>query len=78
MTSEATQGQVPDVYGQVHPVETDELIERKLREFDEEVEKLPDKRNILSAQEKCPQFLTTEFKLMFLRSEVFNADVGGS
>ena len=76
MTSEATAGQVPDIYGQVHPVETDDLIAEKLVAFDEEVEKLTDKEFVVQAQEKCPQLLTKEFKLLFLRAEVFNADVG--
>ena len=77
MSSDVTVGLTPDVYGQVHPEETDDMIAQKLRAFEEEVEKLPadTKKSIQQAQEKCPELLTKEFKLMFLRSEVFNADV---
>ena len=77
MSSDVTAGLTPDVYGQVHPEETEEMITQKMITFDEEVEKLPaaSKKSILQAQEKCPDLLTKDFKLMFLRSEVFNADV---
>jgi len=77
MSSEATDGQIPDVYGQVHPVETEELISRKQKEFEEELEKIPEaeKENAMKAQEKCPSLLTNDFKLKFLRCEVFNADL---
>ena len=75
MSSEATEGQVPDMYGQLHPVETLELIARKRQEFEAEIAKLPDKKNLEEAQKKCPHLLTDDFKLIFLRCEVFNADV---
>lgn len=77
MTSEATEGQVPDVYGQVHPIETTELIQSKHKEFEAELNKLPKDKivNLIKAKEKCPHLLTDDFKLMFLRCEVFNADV---
>lgn len=77
MTSEATVGQVEDVYGQVHPVESPDLISRKRKEFDLELEKIPanEKANLSRAQGQCPDLLTNEFILIFLRSEVFNADV---
>lgn len=76
--SEATFGAVdPDQYGQRHPIETLELLELKQKEFQVELDKIPDKvkRNVILAQEKCPELLTEKFKLMFLRAEVFNADV---
>lgn len=77
MSSDVTAGLTPDDYGQLHPEETEEMITRKMKAFEEEVEKLPAnaKKSIVQAQEKCPDQLTKEFKLMFLRSEVFNADV---
>jgi len=78
MSSEATEGQVPDIYGQLHPVETPELIARKREELEAEIAKLADKKNLEEAQKKCPQLLTDDFKLMFLRCEVFNADVSVS
>lgn len=76
-TSEATMGQLPDVYGQVHPNETPELVKRKRVEFEEEVAKLPAEicGNLRKAQEVCPEFLTDDFKLKFLQCEVFNADL---
>lgn len=77
MSSEATAGQLPDIYGQLHPVETLELIERKQKEFLQELEHLPadKKKNALLANERCPSLVTDEFRLMFLRCEVFNADL---
>lgn len=77
MSSEATAGQTPDQYGQLHPVETEELLARKQVEFHEEIQKLPskDRQGLIQAEEKCPELLTDKFKLMFLRAEVFNADV---
>jgi len=77
MSSEATKGQTPDIYGQLHPVETPELIAKAHADFDRLVESLPpaEKKGLLQAQAKCPQLLTDDFKLQFLRCEVFNADV---
>jgi hypothetical protein len=80
--SEATKGQVSD--GQIHPNETPELIAQKMIEMESEIEKLTiaanpnTKQNCLQlkeAQERCPEILSDDFKLMFLRCEVFNANV---
>lgn len=67
----------PDQYGQRHPIETDALISIKLKELEVEIESIPKERREAYSQalEKCPDLLTDAFKLMFLRSEVFNADV---
>ena len=77
MSSDATQGQKPDVYGQLHPLETEDLVYQKRKEFEDELAKIPhgQKKCLLQAQEKCPQLLNDDFKLKFLRCEVFNADV---
>ena len=77
-TSDAVIDHTPDQYGQVHPHETPEVIKRKMAMFEKEIKKLKskeDKKSIKEAQENCPGMLTHEFKLMFLRAEVFNADV---
>jgi hypothetical protein len=79
-TSEATAGQTPDMYGQVHPIETPELIAQKLVEFETELSKLSsgtssEKAHVTQAEALCPELLTDDFKLMFLRCEVFNADL---
>jgi len=77
MTVYATDDQAPDVYGQLHPIETPKLIETKLAEFDdlvaERTQKIDDKnKELIQALKKCPDLLTKQFKLMFLRCEVFN------
>ena len=77
MSSEATQGQYPDVYGQVHPIETPELIQEKLLALHKELAQLPEEKTKAwkQAQEQCPQIVNQDFELQFLRCEVFNADV---
>lgn len=81
MSSEATAGQVADVYGQVHPVETPALLEAKLAELEVELGNIPveEKMEWLEAQAKCgqdyPALVGDDFKLQFLRCEVFNADL---
>lgn len=66
-----------DVYGQVHPEETDDLISKCLRDFDDAVNIIPDKKKrcVMEAEKQCPDLLTSSFKLMFLRCEVFQVDV---
>jgi len=69
--------QQPDIYGQVHPTETPELLKQKLAEFDADVKKLPKDKttSLIIAQKKCPDLLTDAFKLQFLRCEVFRTKV---
>ena len=66
-----------DVYGQVHPIETNVFVSEKLAAFQEELGKIPrhEKEEVCAAEVKCPKLLTADFKLMFLRCEVFNVDV---
>lgn len=72
MTSEYTAGQVPDIYGQVHPVESPELIQSKLAEFQTQLDALPTNPNIVNAKEKGLH--SDQFVLQFLRCDVFNTD----
>lgn len=64
-----------DIYGQVHPVETKELVASKLSEFDAQLSKIRANDAILQAQEKCSELLTDAFKLQFLRCELFDIEV---
>lgn len=67
-----------DMYGQRHPVENPDLIAAKLGELEEELSQLSDEdsQGWTQAKAKCsPDLINDDFKLMFLRCEVFNADV---
>uniref|UniRef100_A0A7R9WVG2 CRAL-TRIO domain-containing protein n=1 Tax=Craspedostauros australis TaxID=1486917 RepID=A0A7R9WVG2_9STRA len=67
----------PDGCGQLHPKESPELIKRKLQEFHEFVKEMPqdETAGVHQAQDKCPDQLDDDFKLMFLRAEVFHVDL---
>lgn len=69
----------PDpLYGQVHPHETPELLEHKLKALEEELVQttnLKKRQGYDQAVSKCPEQLTNDFKLRFLRCEVFNVQV---
>lgn len=66
-------GLEPDIYGQVHPKENDDFVSKKMKSFEAQIEAASkdDKKYLLMAQEKCPEILTKEFQLMFLRCEMF-------
>lgn len=67
----------PDIYGQSHPIETDELIQAKLSALEEELQKLPDNqcKALRKAEVDCPDLLSDDFKLIFLRCDVFQPAV---
>jgi hypothetical protein len=67
----------PDIYGQRHPIESAELIQCKLQEFDLAVAAIPPKsrQTIDIAEKQCPQLLTNQFKLLFLRCDCYNTAV---
>ena len=73
MASKYTTGQVPDIFGQVHPVESPGLIRSKLAEFHTQLNALPSNPNVAKAKEKGLH--TDRFILQFLRCEVFNTDL---
>jgi hypothetical protein len=67
-----------DVYGQKHPIETDELLQNSLRDFDDTLQNhvpISKKKSAMDAQRKCPSLINDSFKLMFLRCECFKVDV---
>lgn len=62
-----------------NPTETEDLIKMSMLAFEEELAKIPEaeKEGWNQAQEKCnPELIDDHHKLMFLRSECFNAKVG--
>mmetsp|Transcript_13465 Transcript_13465/g.22926 ORF Transcript_13465/g.22926 Transcript_13465/m.22926 type:complete len:307 (-) Transcript_13465:161-1081(-) len=71
---------VPDEYGQNHPVESPGLIQSKLEELEAALIAIPADQKVAwnLAKRKCPDQLNDDFHLMFLRAEVFKADVSFS
>jgi len=71
----STEVKEEDIYGQVILKETSELISTNLEKLDEELERIPNAEKVAwaLANERCPQFITKEFKLKFLRCEIFDA-----
>jgi CRAL/TRIO domain len=63
----------PDVYGQIHPIESPELILVSLRRLEEELQKLPRDMTIYAyeAEWKCPTLVPNDFKIVFLRTDQF-------
>jgi hypothetical protein len=66
-----------DIYNQIHPEETPELIAQSQAALHNELAKLPQEKKAgwLQATEKCPELVKEDHTLMFLRCEVFNSDV---
>lgn len=66
-----------ELYGQVHPIETPELISKSLRKLEEEIDGMPadKKANWEKAAERCPELTDERHQLKFLRCEVFNVDL---
>lgn len=69
-----------DVYGQIHPVESPSMIETGLSNLEKELSLISDeaKKALDRAIEKCPEVVNDRHKLMFLRCEVFNADLAAA
>lgn len=67
----------PDIYGQVHPIESDALIATKLQEFSVQLKNLCPRQmtNVLAAEQQCPDLVSSNFLLLFLRCECFDAEV---
>lgn len=63
--------QQADLYGQVHPTETEEYVSSALTKFNEF--QLSGAAKDASIQ--CPKLLTDTMKLKFLRAEVFHVEV---
>ena len=68
---------IPNIYKQTTtPNETPLLIKEKLAEFNIALSKIDveKRRGCLMAQERCPDECDKEFKMVFLRCEVFNVN----
>jgi len=71
----------PDMYGQRHIHETLELISKKLSLLEQYVAELSHEESagIQQAEKRCPTIVRSdEHRLVFLRSEMFNARVSHS
>mmetsp|Transcript_10935 Transcript_10935/g.22871 ORF Transcript_10935/g.22871 Transcript_10935/m.22871 type:complete len:119 (-) Transcript_10935:578-934(-) len=66
------------IYGQQPPKEeTPEFLSSSFAELDRELDNLPEEKKAgwLKAKEKCPELVGEGHRLMFLRCEVFRADI---
>ena len=68
---------VPDLYGQTHVTETPEIVSKALQGLKHELIQMSedDASCLKQAMERCPEQLTDDFKLMFLRCEAFDCKV---
>lgn len=68
---------VRDMYAQVHPIETPELIATGLAKLQKELNLLPAKDTAVfhRATIESPELVDDAHRLMFLRCELFNADL---
>ena len=66
-----------DIYGQRHAIESSKCVGDSLRLLEREILKLPDdlRAGLDQAAIFCPELITKEHKIMFLRCEQFNVDV---
>lgn len=57
--------------------ESPQLLEQSRVDFEEQLALIPEeqKESVRKAEEHCPEQLDDKFKLLFLRSETFNAKV---
>ena len=69
----ANKRQITPVAKCQYPTETKQLFADKLREFHNEVASIPRKDALALAQERCPELLEDNFKLLFLRTEILDA-----
>eukprot|EP00984_Skeletonema_dohrnii_P038981 scaffold42828_cov178-Skeletonema_dohrnii-CCMP3373.AAC.2 len=67
----------PDIYGQRHAIESSKCVGDSLRLLEKEITKLPDdlRAGLDQAAVFCPELLTKEHSIMFLRCEQFNVDL---
>jgi Divergent CRAL/TRIO domain len=74
---------VPDIYGQLHPIESHDLIKWALYEFEKQLRLLPNQltHDALLAEKNCSSNMISiqtrqgrNFKLGFIRAEVYRCD----
>mmetsp|Transcript_20944 Transcript_20944/g.45673 ORF Transcript_20944/g.45673 Transcript_20944/m.45673 type:complete len:317 (+) Transcript_20944:15-965(+) len=74
MTNKEKADVIAEIYGQVHPNETPDLVSESLKGLTEEIDGMPAEKRVNweKAKERCPELTGDRHKLMFLRCEVFN------
>jgi len=73
----SNKGKEEDIYGQVIPNETSDLISTSLEKLDEELQRIPNVEKVAwnMAIERCPELINNDFKLKFLRCEIFDVSL---